>query len=99
MELTDKIKMGLVENGIHEPIRSVLKKDPGLGGAGMASQARYITVEFENPDVKCMNLFAKISTNSESHNQMLNAIKTFEKESIFLTKYVKAAGEMCKKKE
>jgi len=56
---------------------------------------QYVTVKFENPDKKPLNLFAKVQTDNPSHIKMLEEMKAFEKEARFLVDYVKEAKEMC----
>lgn len=97
MDLEEIVKNSLVANEITEPVKNVIVKDAGLAGEGMASQTKYITVEFQSADVKEMNLFAKLAIESESYTQMLDDMKAFEKESTFLTDYVSASDAMCKR--
>lgn len=88
----------LKSNGITDEIKQVVVKDAGLQGEGFASQTKCITVTFENPWKKPLNLFAKVVTTSKSHTAFLEELKAFEKEGLFLTEYVSAAEKMCKAK-
>lgn len=81
-----------------DEVSSVDVRNTDLQGEGMISQTQYATVKFVNPQVKDLNLFLKVHTASPSHSEMIEELKAFEKEAMFLTKYVPAAREFCKSK-
>lgn len=88
----------LKNNGILETISEVTVKDAMLRGERMGSERQLITVTFENPKLKPLNLFGKAFTANPSHTELQEEIKSFEKEAVFLIKYVPAANEFCKRK-
>lgn len=96
--VTEKFIEILRSNGIKDAVSSVCVKDAGLKGEGFASLTQYVTVQFENPNLKPLNLFVKSYTNNASHSEMLDELKLFQKEATFLVDYVKAAKEMCRQK-
>ncbi len=67
-------------------------------GEGFMSLQQYVTIKFDDPSKKPLNLFVKVLTDNPSHNSMVSELKAFEKEATFLTQYVSAAQEICKLK-
>lgn len=92
---TEKFVEILQSNGISDTVSEVSIKDAGLKGEGFASLTQFVTVTFENPKIKPLNLFVKVHTSNTSHSQMLNDLQLFQKEAMFLMDYVPAAREMC----
>lgn len=67
-------------------------------GEGFASLTYYVTVKFESPEKKPLNLLVKAQTENPAHRSLIEEVKAFEKEATFLVEYVKAASEMCDSK-
>ncbi|ODN02404.1 putative oxidoreductase dhs-27 [Orchesella cincta] len=97
-EVTQKYKDILKSNGVTDEVSEVIVKDSGLQGEGFASVSKYVTIKFQNPSVKPLNLFVKAHTASAAHREFLTEAKLFEKESTFFMEYVPAAEEFCKSK-
>ncbi|CAL8070777.1 unnamed protein product [Orchesella dallaii] len=97
-EVALKYKEIVKANGINDEVSEVIVKTSGLLGEGFASQTNYVTINFQNPDIKPLHLFVKTHTSNSSHSELLTESKLFEKESIFFMKYVPAAIEFCKTK-
>lgn len=96
-DMTNKYKEIVKSNGIHDPVAEVIVESSGLEGVNFGSTTKLVTVKFENPNVKPLNLFVKALVDSESHTQYVVELKSFEKEAVFYTKYIPAAREYCKK--
>lgn len=85
-------------NGIRGQVVDVIISDPSLPGEGMSSQTRYVTVKLANARAKPLNWFVKFRTSEEVHGQIIEELRSFKKESLFLMKYVPAAQEYCRLK-
>lgn len=96
IDITEKFKEILKSNGVHEPVADVVVKDSGLAGEGFASSQNLVVITFENKNVKPLNLFMKNLVDSESHTQLVQDLKAFEKEARFLMEYLPAARSFCK---
>lgn len=96
-EITEKFKEILKANGISEEVASVDVRKVDQQD-GMLSQTQHAKIKFVNPTVKELNLFVKVHTTSPTHSAMVAEFKAFEKEALFLSKYVPAAREFCKSK-
>ncbi|ODN02392.1 putative oxidoreductase dhs-27 [Orchesella cincta] len=97
-EVTRKYKEILLSNGVTDEISEVIVKSAGLKGEGFASVSKYVTIKFQNPSVKPLNLFVKAHSSNAAHTEMLTEAKLFEKESRFYMEYIPAAKEFCKSK-
>ncbi|CAL8138694.1 unnamed protein product [Orchesella dallaii] len=97
-EVTLKYKEILKSNGIKDEVSQVILADSGLQGEGMGSQTQLVTITFQNPSLKPLNLFVKAHFANASHSEMLEETKLFEKEAVFFMDYVPAAKEFCKSK-
>ncbi|ODN02403.1 putative oxidoreductase dhs-27 [Orchesella cincta] len=97
-EVTLKYKEILRSNGVTDEVSGVIVQGSGLQGEGFASATKCVTIKFENPSLKPLNLFVKSHTASGAHTEMLTEGKLFEKESRFFMEYVPAAKEFCKSK-
>lgn len=95
--LTEKLKEILSNNGITEEVSEILVDDSAEKGQGMVSESQCVKVKFADSRKKDLNLFLKLHTSNPSHTAMIEELKAFEKEAIFLTKYVPAAKELCKR--
>ncbi|ODM93652.1 putative oxidoreductase dhs-27 [Orchesella cincta] len=93
-----KYKEILKANGITDEVAEVNIKDSGLRGEGFISQQQYVSIKFQNPNLKPLNLFEKSHTANESHSVMVDDLKAFAKETRFFMDYVPAARELCKSK-
>ncbi|CAL8070783.1 unnamed protein product [Orchesella dallaii] len=97
-KITLKYKKIVKANGINDEVSEVIVKSSGLQGEGFASQTNYVTINFQNTDIKSLHLFTKAHTSNSSHSELLTESKLFEKESRFFMEYVPAAMEFCKTK-
>ncbi|CAL8070771.1 unnamed protein product [Orchesella dallaii] len=97
-EVTLKYKEIVKANGINDEVSEVIVKSSGLLGEGFASLTQYVTINFQNPDIKPLHLFVKTHTSNSSHSEFLTESKLFEKEARFFMEYVPAAIEFCKSK-
>lgn len=95
-DISEQFKQILQANGIREPVAQVIVGDSGLTGEGFASSQKLVTIKFENPKTKPLNLFMKAMVDSDSHNQFVGEIKAFEKEARFFMNYLPATREFCK---
>lgn len=60
---------------------------------GYVSVPKYITVTFQTGEQ--LDLFIKLKADSDSHNEVVNEMKAFEKESVFFEKFIPAAKALC----
>lgn len=99
VDLIERIKEVLLDsNEFPDGISNVDVKTAGFQKAGMQSLTKYITVSFNNPDAAPVHLFAKLPAKDASLAKVFTELKTFEKETVFLGKYLAAAKRMCKSK-
>lgn len=85
-------------NGIQDPVSDVIVKESDLLGQNFLSKTQLVTIKFENPDKKPLNLFVKAMSDDEAHIKLVEGGKIFVKESTFFSKYVPAAQDFCKSK-
>lgn len=96
---TDKYREILKSNGILDPVASIIENDPGLRGQGGGSDRRHIIVKFEDTLLPDLHLFTKLEVaGNPSHLEITRGLKAFEKEGVFLTKYVPDAIKLCEQK-
>lgn len=95
-EKTKKFSDILKSYGIQDEVSQVTTKGSGAKGEGMLSNIECVTVKFVKDDIKDLHLFVKMLI--PSHTAMIDEAKVFEKEALFLTKYVDAAKEFCSSK-
>lgn len=97
-EITKKYIDILKSNGIHDEVSQVTIQGSGAKGDGMMSDVQCVTVKFVKDDVEDLHLFVKALPTNPSHLEMVQNSFVFDKEALFLTKYVEAAKEFCKSK-
>lgn len=94
--IASKFKDILKSNGIYDKVSEVDIRDTSMSGENFGSQTQLVTIKFENPEKKPLNLFAKVMTGNEAHMKMTEEGKLFKKESTFFMKYLPEAKEFCK---
>lgn len=94
-EVGEEYKKILQLNGINDEIDKILLHDSGATGDGMISLTQGITVKFFDVNVPKVHLFVKCHTDNPAHEVVVEEVKAFEKEAIFLSSYIPAAKSLC----
>lgn len=95
-ETVEEFKEMMKRNGIHDTVSEVIVKDSGLRGENMTSKTNCVTIIFENPDKKPLELFMKTAFENNAMTDAFAGAKLFEKEARFFMEYLPEAREFCK---